>query len=459
MIVNAPLTSEQVRLSQRNYLIFGAFNGFSYMCLGETIIILVAVQMGMPDPLITILGAMLFLGYLLLPLGVRSAARDGASKCQATFWIYRNIAALFVAISAVLAKFFPVAAWCLLLFAAFLFYGFRAAGVVMIQPLIGGFTTDKDRSKLFGNANFLFYFSGAVALVMVTLLLRCSNSLWVLCSIIVMGASTGIFSSRFINGLYETEMIRQSAREPLFSQWKSIKQNPLIRQILIAGFCRNVALILTGPPSVLMLKKGYSFTDMEAVLFFIAQIIACFVFSWVSGPLIVKKGPRAALIFGLFFCLFVSFLWLISPFSRSVPVYLTAVIAFFFYGIAVAITDTANVCYFLMVTPKEQQIAGSVVLNLFQGVGAGLIGMGIASCLIWISSLIAPYVLEQAGDFVTPGGDKTIVYKVFFVLVIPFYLFTIYQAVRLKTVISGYLEKHGSHGVRKTVEAGRKGNH
>jgi MFS family permease len=312
---------------------------------------------------------------------------------------------------------------------------------------------------MFGNANFLFYLSGAVALFLVTIVLNYNSSLWVLCIVIVIGACAGVFSSHFIRGLCETEMLRESAKAPLFAQWREIKKNPLIRQILIAGFCRNVALILTGPPSILMLKKGYGFSDMGAVMFSISQLVACFLFSWLTGPLTVKKGPRFVMIWGLSVCLFVSILWLLSPFSLALPVYFIGTAALFSYGIAMSTTDVANICYFLMVTPKEQQVAGSVVLNLFQGAGAGLTGMGIASGLIWVSEQLTPFVQRNLDGFLTAGGENTVVYKIFFMLVIPFYLFIIYQAIRLKTVISGYLEKHGESGVRRTVDSGGKGSH
>ena len=58
MIIDHPLSAEDRKISQKRMLIFNCINGFSYMCLGETLIILLAVKMMMPDTLITILGAM-----------------------------------------------------------------------------------------------------------------------------------------------------------------------------------------------------------------------------------------------------------------------------------------------------------------------------------------------------------------------------------------------------------------
>ena len=85
--------------SQRNYNIFNLINGLSYMCLGETVIILLAVRLNCPDYIISSLGAMLYFGYLLLPLGKIVTARIGAAQSQATFWVLRNTAALLVALA------------------------------------------------------------------------------------------------------------------------------------------------------------------------------------------------------------------------------------------------------------------------------------------------------------------------------------------------------------------------
>ena len=45
MIYPGPLTRLQQERSQRNYNIFNVINGLSYMCLGETVLILFAVQL------------------------------------------------------------------------------------------------------------------------------------------------------------------------------------------------------------------------------------------------------------------------------------------------------------------------------------------------------------------------------------------------------------------------------
>ena len=68
MICKGPLTPAQLASSQHNYHIFSLINGLSYMCLGETVLILLAVRLGCPDYIVSTLGAMIYFGFLLLPL-------------------------------------------------------------------------------------------------------------------------------------------------------------------------------------------------------------------------------------------------------------------------------------------------------------------------------------------------------------------------------------------------------
>ena len=458
MIVSHPLTPEERKSSQRNYIRFGLVNGFSYMSLGETIIVLLAVQMHMPDVLITFVGAMLYIGFLLLPLGVRQTARTGAAQSQATFWVCRNIAALLVAVSAVISLYLPVLAWIVLLGASFMFYGFRAAGVVLSQPLIGEITNDEDRSQLVGNATGGFYFSGVITLLGVSFLLKASSSIWVLCGVVVFGATMGVTASRFLRAICETDMIRRTAEQPLMPQWKKVKANPMIRQLLIAGFCKNLAVILMVPASILYLKKGYGFSDTQAVLFSAAQFLASFASSCLSGKIVGKTGPRLALIAGGCFCLLVSLLWIIAPFSGVVIPYTISILVFFLCGTAVAVMDNANTCYFLMAVPKEQQIAGSVATNVIQGAGAGISGLIVAGGLMWLANCIAP-LITSSGIQLFAENPQSIVYKLFFCFAAVIQIFSLIQSIRLKTIIKTYRAEYGEEGVRRTVESGKKASH
>ncbi|MDD3117455.1 MAG: hypothetical protein PHO45_08855, partial [Victivallaceae bacterium] len=62
MIIDSILSAKQKAESRHNLLIFYFINGLSYMCLGETVIILFAVRLNCPDYFIAILGSMMYFG-------------------------------------------------------------------------------------------------------------------------------------------------------------------------------------------------------------------------------------------------------------------------------------------------------------------------------------------------------------------------------------------------------------
>ena len=158
MIYPGPLNREQRLRTQKNYNIFCLLNGMAYMCLGETIIVLFAIKLNAPNGMVAALGAVLYFSYFMLPAGKMVAARVGAARSQSIFWTARNFVALIVAASAITAYCGLVKTALVQIFiGACLFYGLRAAGVVMAQPFIGDMTTEEERPRLLGVSSALFY--------------------------------------------------------------------------------------------------------------------------------------------------------------------------------------------------------------------------------------------------------------------------------------------------------------
>lgn len=425
MVLLQPLVAEQRAVSQKNYNRYHLVNGASYMCLGETVIILFAVRLDMPNVLITAIGAMIYIGFLLLPLGVRRTAKVGAAQSQADFWVCRNIAALMVAASAVIAGFSHELAWGMLLFGAFLFYGFRAAGVVMCQPLIGDITTAEDRSGLIGKSAAFFYLSGVTALLVISLILKFNSNLPVLCGVIVTGAVLGIAASGFIRGICETEAIRQSARKPLLPQLRESFRDPAVLRIVAAGFAANFAIILITPASVLAIKKGYGVSDTAAILFSIVQFAASILAASAFGKIPLRFLRLTALL-GYGTVLAVGLFWLLTPpFGTFLPMVVSTLV-FFLQGIAISVLDNTMICYFLMSVPKEKQIAASVAVNVVKGAGSGLAGMGVAGFLIWFSGIL-----------VRDGAPPISLYRFYFGMTLPVLLGCVVPILRLKNVCGG----------------------
>jgi len=395
MICKGPLTPAQLESSQRNYHIFSLVNGLSYMCLGETVLILLAVRLDCPDYIVSTLGAMIYFGFLLLPLGKVVTARVGAAKSQSIFWVARNAAALLVALSALVSiSGMPRTATALLLAGAFFFYGFRAAGVVMSQPLVGNITTEKDRSRVIGVNTGFFYITCLVALVTISLLLKIRDSLSMLTGIVVAGSMLGFTASRFVNRIDETESIRDSARKPIGSEFRKVLHDQSLLRLLAAGFAINLSIIMLVPVSMLALKRGYGVSDTHALLYALAQFGASAGASFISARISSAIGPRKTILVSFILLVAIGPVWLLAP-SEFHPVVM--LLPFVFAGATFVVTSNAITHYFLQTVPEERRVASSMFLSVVNGAGAGVIGMLLAGTLLDLSTRINP------ADSVLPG--------------------------------------------------------
>lgn len=438
MIYDRPLTDEQRRVSQLNYNLFNIVNGASYMCLGETVIILFAVKLHAPNVIVAVIGSMLFLGFLLLPLGVVRTAQVGAARSQADFWVCRNVAALLVAVSALILPLSQCLAWGLLLLGSFLFYGFRAAGVVMSQPLIGDITNNMDRARLIARSTGLFYVSGLVAMVTISLILGHYDSLWVLVGIIVAGACCGVTASTFVRKIDETSAIRRSAQAPLFPQLKTAFFDSTLRRQICAGFMVNLAIIMMAPIAILTMKRGYGVSDTQAILFSIVQFASSIAATQISGKITEKIGPRKVAIYSYMLIFPICLFWLFAPAAvSSVWMWGLFALPFILIGAMMVSAQNAMVHYFLMAVPKERQVASSMFISVVTGAAAGVTGMFVAGGL-----------LKLAERFL---GSGLPMYRAYFVAAGVLFLAGLTQVVRLVPVIDAFLQEYGMEKTRSVI--------
>ena len=438
MIYDRPLTDEQRRVSQLNYNLFNIVNGASYMCLGETVIILFAVKLHAPNVIVAVIGSMLFLGFLLLPLGVVRTAQVGAARSQADFWVCRNVAALLVAVSALILPLSQCLAWGLLLLGSFLFYGFRAAGVVMSQPLIGDITNNMDRARLIARSTGLFYVSGLVAMVTISLILGHYDSLLVLVGIIVAGACCGVTASTFVRKIDETSAIRRSAQAPLFPQLKTAFFDSTLRRQICAGFMVNLAIIMRAPIAILTMKRGYGVSDTQAILFSIVQFASSIAATQISGKITEKIGPRKVAIYSYMLIFPICLFWLFAPAAvSSVWMWGLFALPFILIGAMMVSAQNAMVHYFLMAVPKERQVASSMFISVVTGAAAGVTGMFVAGGL-----------LKLAERFL---GSGLPMYRAYFVAAGVLFLAGLTQVVRLVPVIDAFLQEHGMEKTRSVI--------
>ena len=382
MICQLPLNPQQRRRSQKFYHLFSAANGLSYSCVGETMLILFAVQLGAPNWVISALGAAIYFGYLLLPLGKSFTAHFGAAQCQALCWILRNAASLCVASAALFYHWkMPALGIAVLLTGAFAFYGFRGAGCIMGGPLVGAITSKEEMPRVLAVNTGIFYLVAMMALFGIFFILGIGSNVWVLAGIMTFGAFVGMVSSRFIARLDEPVALRNSARKPLIPQLHNIVRDPNIIRLILANAAVNMALIMIAPISMLALKRGYGIDDHLALLYSLFLSLASACSSFLNSPLARKFGPRKVAIGAFLMLLMVPVMWIFAP-SSCVPLF--CCLLFLVQGGGAVSANVALTQYFIQTVAMERQVAASMFLSIASYVGASLCGLGLNSLLLKI---------------------------------------------------------------------------
>lgn len=379
MILDHPLTPEQKAQSRRNFYCFNSINGVSYMCLGDTIVILLAVKLGTADWLVSALGAMVYVGYLLLPLGKWMTGRVGAARSQAEFWVLRNAAALLVALAVVWNHFgWHGVALASMFIGTLFFNGFRAAGVVMSQPLIGEVTDEETQGPFLGMLNGIFHLACLVALVAISLVMY-HESEWTLMGVIIFGSLCGITAQGFLRKVYETRQISLTARKPLGPELRWALGNKALLRQLASGFVINLAVILTVPVSMLVVKRGYGVTDTEALQFSLAQFGGASLVSFYSGKLARRLGPRLEMLMAYLGLIAMAVIWLVLP--NELNRWLMLVFFFLLGGWNVCLLNSV-MHYFLQSVTEEHRVSSSIFISLITGACAGLAGMFVSGGLL-----------------------------------------------------------------------------
>ena len=408
MICREPLTPAQMRRSQNNYICYSAINGVSYMCLGETVIVLLAVRMNMPDWCVSIIGSLLYFGYLTMPLGKWMTSRVGAAKTQANCWVCRNIAALVVASGVVFHHFhMPFVAMGCLLAGAFFFYAFRAAGVVMSVPLVGNISDDASRGRVFSVSNACFFVANAVTIVVITGVMNLSDSVWLLFAIVVFGAGCGITASGFLRRIDETDALMKHAAKPLRSEIPRILRDRTIMRMIAARFTINLLGMMAGGISMLTVKRGYGVSDGKALIFVLSQYTASSLMSPVFSRLSDRIGPRRTIMLTFLHSGLIILMWCLAP-AKCHMIYPLAI--FFVVGSSTIAAWNSIGPYFLLAIPEEKRTSASVCVSFFDGALAGLCAM-----------CISPQLL-RLGAFLADGAPGLTRYRIYYLLTIPFFV-------------------------------------
>lgn len=444
MILHRKLTDEERARSQLNYNRFSFVNGASYVCLGETIITLFAVQLGASNEFIAVLGSMIYLGYLVMPFGIFRTAKVGAAASQADFWIARNLSALSIALSAFILPFSKSLTLSIVMLGTFLFYGCRAAGCVLSTPLSSDITTEDEAPLLISRNAGFFYISGMIMTAAIATILHFFSGLWVLVFVIVFGASIGIFASTFVRAISETGEVLEAARKNIFKGLLNAIQNNDLRRLAFGWFAMNFTLILITPISLIALKRGCSISNTEALIITAVRYAGAAFFAPFCGRLCNAIGPKLVILLAFLLYPAIAISWLFFPAGGTVSPALSwslSSLLFLIIGIAGVFCESAASSYFLMACPEKQnQVSGIISLHLLVSVAAGLLGALASSQLIKFAAIKA---LSIQGFF---SGDLG-TFRLYFLFTLPFCLLCIFLIGRMRVLLYKFRSRHGHDSV------------
>jgi hypothetical protein len=435
MILGRALAPQERRVSQRLCGAFNFVNGISCTCLGDFVVVLFAASLGVPNAVVSVLAAMQYAGYLMLPLGIPWAGRRGAATGEADFWAANGATALLAVAAALSCRRFPVASCCLVVPCVVLFYGFRAAGSFLYTPLRGDISTEEEAPGVIGATTALYSISGVATLVAITAATRRWHGSGALAAIMGVGALLGIAGSFFLRVMRETGAIRDAARTRLLPAMRhAFHTNPALRRLALAWAMLNLSTMLLVPLSMLALKRGCGLDDSRALVCACSQALVGIAVSFANGRICRRRGPKRVLVAAAALYLLVPFVWLAMPGGghAALP---AGMALFLLLGTAFFLVNGAANSYLLLACPdKTGQVAGACAVNLTAGGGAGIVGSTLGAWLVTRAAAWTPTL----GTAVFGGTIGP--YRLYFLLVLPALAISLLSCLRLKPLVYGMSE-------------------
>ena len=204
--------------------------------------------------------------------------------------------------------------------------------------------------------------------------------------------------------------VRDGARKPVRADLREVASDRTFRRHVAACCCLNLALMLVQPASVIILKRGYGATDLQAMLYTMPFVVGSGVGSWLTGPMGRRWGPRKEMLGGFLALLGICAFWALLP-DGSVAGAGLAMAAlwtggYFALGFARSVVETAIMHYYLSAMEPRLRISAGIVLYTAMGVLAGLVGVALTALLMGRVS--------AGGATDVPGPRALAAYRTFF---------------------------------------------
>jgi len=365
-------------MTLRNYM--GA-NALAGACSGEAMLILLAIQLKIPDLLVACIGALNFLSFLVLPFGFRSAAKHGAGESIRK----QGIRIALVCGGLVISGFLPAGKGAGLFFFAclILLYFFRSCAASMLFPLEKSITSERTLPIMLARNSIVGSVLGLAAGLLLALLLSVAKGPHTLPLIFAGGALFALLASGALGGLDEPEKLKRFAARPIIPQVRLAFSDRLIRKQLAVGCLLNLSLAMMLPVNILAARRGGGLGNADVLLLSSIQILTGIAASWLTKHLALRYGPRNLMIAAYPLIWVLALYWILVPERPSLPL---ATVPFVTAGFLSVFFSTNLANYFIGSVPDRLQIGGTFLVFVVTGGLMGALGMVLNALIFHLAS-------------------------------------------------------------------------
>ena len=367
MTVDRVLTAEERRLSQTAMRDQSVLSSLAMNCGSETLLILLALSLGIPETIVSATGSLQLFSYTFLPLGFLLAARMGAVRSISRFHLLTGFIYLVIAA----ACFVPHGAW-LLLPAWVLLHLSRSCASAMNFPLQKNITTQEEMPVLLSRMQIAGTIAGLGTMLLIVWLLARYPGKILLPILFATAFLMYVACSRNIRRVVEPAALQRMANHPVIKQALTAWRIPHIRHQIYVGSAMNLSLAMLPAVNILAMKQGCGMSDSRILLLGAVQVFSGIAASFLYRKLAFRSGPEKLLVAvcPLLWLLFLY--WIFAP--ETITLW-TALPPFIFTGFFQTIVSTGLGNYFTNTVDNPHQIGGTFWVFVVTGGLMGVCGM------------------------------------------------------------------------------------
>ncbi len=385
MILEGELSETQQHNAQMTYRNFLAVNAAAGVCSGESMLILMAIRLNLPDSLVSCIGALTYLSYLVLPLGFLAAAKHGAGGSIRKQGFFIALLCAGIMLSGLL----PHGTASVFLFGVCLIVLFflRSSSASMLFPLQKSISTEQTLPGMLARNSITGSSVGLAGSLGLAVLLSVSHDPRTLPLIFAGGAGFAMVSAWIIGRIDEPGKLRRFAARPILPQVRLAWADKLMRKQLVTGCLLNLSLAMMLPVNLLAVRRGFGFGDSDALFLTSVQVVTSIAAAWATRHLALRFGPRNLMLWSYPLIWILAIYWMIVP---EHPSMLLASVPFLTAGLMTVSFSTNLANYFLISVPGRLQIGGTFLIFVVTGGLMGALGMLLNSLIFHLAQTMSP---------------------------------------------------------------------